>query len=147
MKTFKFRSSSSERADINIDQLRGAAAVAYDICTGRITVPAKQRTAEQISGNRLRTMFIAVLGKRSVSLCRALMRRALLCIGLYNKGKTFVLNRLAKTKLPESALHRTKGISLKTSADEGLSKFTLVDIAGFDAPVEGIYIYIGREPS
>ncbi|XP_065835371.1 uncharacterized protein [Oscarella lobularis] len=119
MKTFKFRNSSSERAEINIDQLKGAAAVAYDICTGRITVPAEQRTAEQISGNRLRTMFIAVLG-------------------LYNKGKTFVLNRLAKTKLPESALHRTKGISLKTSADEGLSKFTLVDIAGFDAPVEVI---------
>ena len=80
MKTFKFRNSSSERAEINIDQLRGAAAVAYDICTGRITVPAEQRTAEQISGNRLRTMFIAVLGKSSycISLCRAL-RRTLLC--------------------------------------------------------------------
>ena len=89
MKTFKFRNSSSERAEINIDQLRGAAAVAYDICTGRITVPVEQRTAEQISGNRLRTMFIAVLGKRSLHhhqsrhsdtlLCRLVQQRKNVC--------------------------------------------------------------------
>ncbi|XP_062519074.1 uncharacterized protein LOC134194179 [Corticium candelabrum] len=56
-------------------------------------------------------------------------------VGLYNKGKTYVLNRIGKTNLPEGAGCRTTGISMKTGNGNILSRFTLLDIAGFDAPV------------
>ena len=55
---------------------------------------------------------------------------------MYNKGKTFVLNRIGGTNLPEGVNRHTIGISLKR-AKESLKRFTLVDIAGFEAPVKG----------
>ncbi|XP_065835567.1 uncharacterized protein [Oscarella lobularis] len=56
-------------------------------------------------------------------------------LGMYNKGKTFVLNRIGGTNLPEGVNRHTIGISLKR-AKESLKRFTLVDIAGFEAPVK-----------
>jgi hypothetical protein len=63
-------------------------------------------------------------------------------VGLYNKGKTYVLNRIGKTNLREGAGHHTQGISMKTGFGPILSRFTLLDIAGFDAPVR-----VGEEQS
>eukprot|EP00118_Oscarella_pearsei_P004287 m.18098 g.18098 ORF g.18098 m.18098 type:complete len:526 (+) comp27595_c0_seq3:395-1972(+) len=82
----------------------------------RLEVP-DSKSFDDISDNCLKTIFVAFLGT-------------------YNKGKTFVLNHIGKTNLPEGLAVHTKGISMKTPREERVNRFTLVDIAGFDAPVE-----------
>eukprot|EP01006_Ploeotia_vitrea_P043062 TRINITY_DN66689_c2_g1_i1.p1 TRINITY_DN66689_c2_g1~~TRINITY_DN66689_c2_g1_i1.p1 ORF type:complete len:585 (-),score=325.36 TRINITY_DN66689_c2_g1_i1:63-1817(-) len=56
-------------------------------------------------------------------------------VGLYDKGKTFVLNQITKANLPSGKKVSTKGLSFKhVSVDE--SDFVLLDSAGSYSPVK-----------
>ncbi|GAB5356832.1 hypothetical protein AAMO2058_000322300 [Amorphochlora amoebiformis] len=55
-------------------------------------------------------------------------------VGLYDKGKTFVLNCLTAANLPSGKKVRTLGLSFKHMDVDGTS-FTLLDSAGSNAPV------------
>ncbi len=57
-------------------------------------------------------------------------------VGLYDKGKTFVLNSLTKQNLPSGKKVSTKGICFKyVNMDEG-TKLILLDTAGSYSPVK-----------
>ena len=51
-----------------------------------------------------------------------------------------MLNRIGETNLPEGIDEHTVGVSLKR-ANNWFKRFTLVDIAGFQAPVQGRYFF------
>jgi Fe2+ transport system protein B len=56
--------------------------------------------------------------------------------GLYDKGKTFVLNNLTASNLPSGKKINTKGISFKyVNVDSG-TNLILVDTAGSYSPVQ-----------
>lgn len=57
-------------------------------------------------------------------------------LGLYDKGKTFVLNNLTETKLPSGKKVATKGLSFKHVQVEGGTKFVLLDSEGSYSPVK-----------
>lgn len=57
-------------------------------------------------------------------------------VGLYDKGKTFVLNNLSDSNLPSGKKVTTKGLSFKyVDVDQG-TKMVLLDTAGSYAPVK-----------
>jgi GTPase Era involved in 16S rRNA processing len=57
-------------------------------------------------------------------------------VGLYDKGKTFVLNNLTLSNLPSGKKFTTKGISFKhVNVDSG-TNLILVDTAGSFSPVK-----------
>uniref|UniRef100_A0A7S2U4D3 G domain-containing protein n=1 Tax=Lotharella oceanica TaxID=641309 RepID=A0A7S2U4D3_9EUKA len=55
-------------------------------------------------------------------------------VGLYDKGKTFVLNHLTGANLPSGKKVRTKGLSFKHMDVDG-TQFVLLDSAGSNSPV------------
>ena len=57
-------------------------------------------------------------------------------LGLYDKGKTFVLNSLTNSKLPSGKKVSTKGLSFKHVEVEGGSPFVLLDSEGSYSPVK-----------
>jgi len=57
-------------------------------------------------------------------------------LGLYNKGKTYVMNRIAGTYVGEGSTIQTEGISFVKPCNERGQKLMLVDISGFNSPVE-----------
>lgn len=57
-------------------------------------------------------------------------------VGLYDKGKTFVLNNLSSSNLPSGKRVNTKGLSFKyVNVDDG-TKLILLDTAGSYSPVK-----------
>ena len=56
-------------------------------------------------------------------------------LGLYDKGKTFVLNHLTESKLPSGKKVSTKGLSFKHVDVEG-TRFIVLDSEGSYAPVK-----------
>lgn len=57
-------------------------------------------------------------------------------VGLYDKGKTFVLNNLSNSNLPSGKKVNTKGLSFKyVNVDEG-TRLILLDTAGSYSPVK-----------
>ena len=56
-------------------------------------------------------------------------------LGLYNSGKTFVLNQLSELRLPSSRRVATKGISLRRASLGGCAHTMLLDTEGAYAPV------------
>ena len=57
-------------------------------------------------------------------------------VGLYDKGKTFVLNNLSFSNLPSGKKVNTKGLSFKyVDVDEG-TRLILLDTAGSYSPVK-----------
>jgi hypothetical protein len=61
-------------------------------------------------------------------------------LGMYDKGKTFLLNLLAQTSLLSSSVVTTEGLSLK-HIDTDRNKFILLDTAGMDPPIKGKYCW------
>ncbi len=59
-------------------------------------------------------------------------------VGLYDKGKTFVLNNLSTTNLPSGKKVNTKGLSFKYVDIESGTKLILLDTAGSYSPVKVI---------
>ena len=57
-------------------------------------------------------------------------------LGLYDKGKTFVLNNISNAKLPSGKKVATKGLSFKHVEVEGGTKFILLDSEGSYSPVK-----------
>ena len=57
-------------------------------------------------------------------------------LGLYDKGKTFVLNNLTETKLPSGKKVATKGLSFKHVEVDGGTRFVLLDSEGSYSPVK-----------
>jgi HSP20 family molecular chaperone IbpA len=57
-------------------------------------------------------------------------------LGLYDKGKTFVLNNLTESKLPSGKKVATKGLSFKHVEVEGGTRFVLLDSEGSYSPVK-----------
>lgn len=57
-------------------------------------------------------------------------------LGLYDKGKTFVLNNLTESKLPSGKKVSTKGLSFKHVEVDGGTPFILLDSEGSYAPVK-----------
>ena len=57
-------------------------------------------------------------------------------VGLYDKGKTFVLNNLSQSKLPSGKKVNTKGLSFKYVNIESGTKLILLDTAGSYSPVK-----------
>ena len=57
-------------------------------------------------------------------------------LGLYDKGKTFVLNQLTESKLPSGKKVATKGLSFKHVEVEGGTRFVLLDSEGSYSPVK-----------
>lgn len=55
--------------------------------------------------------------------------------GLYDKGKTFVLNNLTLSNLPSGKKVNTKGISFKHVNVDGGTNLIIVDTAGSYSPV------------
>ena len=57
--------------------------------------------------------------------------------GHMNKGKTFILSKLSKIKLPSGTSINTKGISVKYPKleEESNKKFILLDSAGLESPI------------
>jgi HSP20 family molecular chaperone IbpA/GTPase SAR1 family protein len=55
-------------------------------------------------------------------------------MGLYNKGKTFLLNRLGRTSFGSDKRTHTSGISIKYSYKDEL-KMLILDTAGFQSPL------------
>ena len=51
-------------------------------------------------------------------------------VGLYDKGKTFVLNNLTRSNLPSGKKVNTKGLSFKHVDMEQGTKLILLDTAG-----------------
>lgn len=56
-------------------------------------------------------------------------------VGLYDKGKTFVLNNLTQSNLPSGKKVTTKGISFKHVDVDSGTQLILVDTAGSYSPV------------
>ena len=56
-------------------------------------------------------------------------------LGLYDKGKTFVLNHLTESKLPSGKKVSTKGLSFKHVMIDGGTRFILLDSEGSYSPV------------
>jgi len=56
-------------------------------------------------------------------------------VGLYNKGKTTVLNMLTNTNFKANSVHRTKALSFKLLTTKG-RKYIFLDSAGMHSPVE-----------
>lgn len=56
-------------------------------------------------------------------------------VGLYDKGKTFVLNNLSVSNLPSGKKVNTKGLSFKYVDIEKGTKLILLDTAGSYSPV------------
>jgi HSP20 family molecular chaperone IbpA/ABC-type cobalamin/Fe3+-siderophores transport system ATPase subunit len=56
-------------------------------------------------------------------------------IGAYNRGKTFLLNKLCNIQLPHGNLVHTNGISI-TSGRKGYTDIVFMDTAGTDTPVK-----------
>lgn len=57
-------------------------------------------------------------------------------VGLYDKGKTFVLNKITQSNLPSGKKVSTKGLSFKHVKVEGETNFVLLDSAGSYSPVK-----------
>ena len=57
-------------------------------------------------------------------------------VGLYDKGKTFVLNNLAESNLPSGKKVTTAGLSFKYVDLEKGTKLILLDTAGSYSPVK-----------
>ena len=57
-------------------------------------------------------------------------------LGLYDKGKTFLLNHLTESKLPSGKKVATKGLSFKHVELDGGSEFILLDSEGSYSPVK-----------
>eukprot|EP00118_Oscarella_pearsei_P006434 m.28981 g.28981 ORF g.28981 m.28981 type:complete len:601 (+) comp31118_c0_seq3:488-2290(+) len=105
-------SVEEEQKANNLDPAEVAAAQCLDHPPVTTTVCADSRKMKRYS-----TIFVAVLG-------------------LYNKGKTYVLNHLADTNLPHGSAYHTQGICMKTPRNRHKSKMTFIDTAGFDFPVK-----------
>ena len=58
-------------------------------------------------------------------------------IGLFNNGKTFLLNQLAKIYLPSDTSVHTRGLSFILPDPEVGSDFVLLDTAGTNSPMNG----------
>lgn len=56
-------------------------------------------------------------------------------LGLYDKGKTFVLNSLTESRLPSGKKVATKGLSFKHVEVDGGTRFVLLDSEGSYSPV------------
>ena len=63
-------------------------------------------------------------------------------IGLYDKGKTFVLNHLTNSNLPSGKKISTKGLSFKQVDVDSGTKLILVDTAGSYSPVKVNILFI-----
>lgn len=57
-------------------------------------------------------------------------------VGLYDKGKTFVLNNLTNSNLPSGKKVTTKGISFKNVNMDSGTNLILLDTAGSYSPVK-----------
>ena len=57
-------------------------------------------------------------------------------LGLYDKGKTFVLNNLTESKLPSGKKVSTRGLSFKHVEVDGGTRFILLDSEGSYSPVK-----------
>lgn len=57
-------------------------------------------------------------------------------VGLYDKGKTFILNNLTQSNLPSGKKVTTKGISFKHVNIENTTNLILIDTAGSYSPVK-----------
>ncbi|CAG9310777.1 unnamed protein product [Blepharisma stoltei] len=57
-------------------------------------------------------------------------------VGLYDKGKTFVLNKLTESTLPSSKKVHTEGLSFKHVTMDGSTNIILLDTAGSFSPVK-----------
>mmetsp|Transcript_12957 Transcript_12957/g.14348 ORF Transcript_12957/g.14348 Transcript_12957/m.14348 type:complete len:659 (-) Transcript_12957:41-2017(-) len=55
--------------------------------------------------------------------------------GLFNRGKTFILNKLAKTKLPSDFKVTTKGLSFILPQDDNVKNLIFLDTAGRNSPL------------
>ena len=56
-------------------------------------------------------------------------------VGLYNKGKTFILNQLTDSLFGSGQSYTTKGISMKEVSIDG-DKFFVLDTAGTNSPID-----------
>lgn len=57
-------------------------------------------------------------------------------LGLYDKGKTFILNNLLNTSLPSEKKVRSHGISFKQISNENETPFLYIDTIGAYSPIE-----------
>jgi hypothetical protein len=57
-------------------------------------------------------------------------------VGLYDKGKTFVLNNITNINLPSGKKINTKGLSFKTVSVDNGTNLVLLDTAGSYSPVK-----------
>lgn len=55
-------------------------------------------------------------------------------VGMYDKGKTFILNKLTNSEFGSSKKVTTKGLSFKR-VDIDQTKFIIIDTAGFNSPI------------
>jgi GTPase Era involved in 16S rRNA processing len=55
-------------------------------------------------------------------------------LGLYDKGKTHILNQISSQNLPTGSKITTKGISFKQCIVDNNNQFVLIDTAGSYAP-------------
>eukprot|EP01120_Amphizonella_sp_Union-15-10_P016211 TRINITY_DN8475_c0_g1_i1.p1 TRINITY_DN8475_c0_g1~~TRINITY_DN8475_c0_g1_i1.p1 ORF type:complete len:650 (-),score=151.01 TRINITY_DN8475_c0_g1_i1:117-2066(-) len=55
--------------------------------------------------------------------------------GLFNRGKTFLLNKLAKTALPSDYKVTTKGLSFVLPFDDNVKNLIFLDTAGTNSPL------------
>lgn len=59
-------------------------------------------------------------------------------IGFFNKGKTFVVNKIADLNLPSARQVHTRGLSFILPGDERRQNCIFLDTAGTNSPVWGI---------
>ena len=58
-------------------------------------------------------------------------------IGIFNKGKSFILQKLSKQPIPQGYSVSTEGLSIKYPVDEN-NPLTILDTAGFETPIKTI---------
>eukprot|EP01121_Diplochlamys_sp_Union-15-3_P013271 TRINITY_DN4095_c0_g1_i1.p1 TRINITY_DN4095_c0_g1~~TRINITY_DN4095_c0_g1_i1.p1 ORF type:complete len:658 (-),score=136.28 TRINITY_DN4095_c0_g1_i1:27-2000(-) len=56
--------------------------------------------------------------------------------GLFNRGKTFLLNKLGKTSLPSDMKVNTKGLSFVLPDDDNVKNLIFLDTAGTNSPLQ-----------
>lgn len=59
-------------------------------------------------------------------------------IGLFNKGKSFILNKLGKFNLPTAKSIHTRGLSFLLPDIDKNNQYVFLDTAGTNSPVWGI---------
>ena len=100
--------------------------------------PAKQEVLKDFLNTHRKS---AELKKSLLELDKIIFPRSTDCVviavvGLFDRGKTFLLNLLAEAGLPVGMTVHTRGLSFKLS-QEGMGKnFILLDTAGINAPVK-----------